>query len=59
MTTITAQACPECEGPVQINDSVRLNEILECVGCRSELEIVALKPTVLALAPEVEEDWGE
>ncbi|MFD4553517.1 lysine biosynthesis protein LysW [Streptomyces sp. NPDC058469] len=58
-TTTTAQACPECEEPVQISESVRLNEILECVGCRSELEIVALSPTVLAHAPEVEEDWGE
>ncbi|MGW1298136.1 hypothetical protein [Streptomyces sp. CNT302] len=53
------QACPECEEQVQISESVRLNEILECAGCRSELEIVALNPTVLALAPEVEEDWGE
>lgn len=59
MTMTTEQACPECEEQVQIGDSVRLNEILECVGCRSELEIVALNPTVLALAPEVEEDWGE
>ncbi|MFC7813290.1 MULTISPECIES: lysine biosynthesis protein LysW [unclassified Streptomyces] len=59
MTTTTAQACPGCEEPVQIGDSVRLNEILECVGCRIELEIIALSPLVLALAPDVEEDWGE
>lgn len=56
---ITMQTCPECEDAVQISDSVRLNEIVECAGCRSELEIVALSPAVLALAPEVEEDWGE
>ncbi|MFR9673245.1 lysine biosynthesis protein LysW [Streptomyces sp. TR06-5] len=55
----TAQACPECEDEVAIGASVRLNEILECAGCRSELEVVALSPAVLALAPEVEEDWGE
>jgi alpha-aminoadipate carrier protein LysW len=53
MITNTVQA------PVHVGDSVRLNEILECGGCRSELEIVALQPTVLALAPDVEEDWGE
>lgn len=58
-TMTTAQDCPECEESVQISESVRLNEILECAGCRSELEIVALSPAVLALAPEVEEDWGE
>lgn len=55
----TMQACPECEDEVQLGESLRLNEIIECGGCRVELEIVALSPAVLALAPEVEEDWGE
>lgn len=59
MTTTTVQACPECEGPVNVPDSVRLSEILECGDCRRELEIVALNPAILALAPEIEEDWGE
>jgi len=53
------QICPECEDEVQVRDAARLNEIVECAGCRSELEIVALNPPVLVLAPEVEEDWGE
>ncbi|MCW2934457.1 MAG: lysine biosynthesis protein LysW [Actinomycetia bacterium] len=57
--TTTMQTCPECENEVQVSHSVRLNEIIECAGCRSELEIVALNPGVLALAPEIEEDWGE
>jgi alpha-aminoadipate/glutamate carrier protein LysW len=57
MTTVLT--CPACEDKVRIGDSARLNEIIECAGCRSELEIVALTPAVLALAPEVEEDWGE
>ncbi|QIJ64527.1 lysine biosynthesis protein LysW [Streptomyces sp. JB150] len=59
MITKTARSCPSCEEPVSIGDSVRLNEVLDCGGCRSELEIVALDPLVLALAPDVEEDWGE
>jgi alpha-aminoadipate carrier protein LysW len=57
MTTMSD--CPECADEVPISDSVRLNEIVECAGCRHELEIVALSPAVLALAPEIEEDWGE
>ncbi len=57
MTSV--QACPECEDQVPISPTARLNEIIECEGCRSELEIVALNPPMLALAPEVEEDWGE
>jgi alpha-aminoadipate carrier protein LysW len=52
-------ACPSCEDDVKIEESVRLNEIIECVSCRSELEVIAVNPPVLALAPEVEEDWGE
>lgn len=57
MTTL--QACPECEDQVRISESARLNEIIDCAGCQSELEVVALSPAMLALAPEVEEDWGE
>lgn len=55
----TMQACPECEAQVPISESARLNEVIDCASCRSELEIVALGPAMLALAPEVEEDWGE
>jgi alpha-aminoadipate carrier protein LysW len=51
--------CPVCEVPVPVPDQSRLSEIVECDDCRSELEIVALDPVMLALAPEVEEDWGE
>ncbi|MFY1636531.1 lysine biosynthesis protein LysW [Solwaraspora sp. WMMB335] len=53
------QLCPKCEEKVQLGDAPRLNEIVECPSCRSELEIISLTPAVLALAPEVEEDWGE
>jgi alpha-aminoadipate/glutamate carrier protein LysW len=51
--------CPECDGPVAIPDDVRMSEIVECGDCKSELEVVARAPLVLARAPEVEEDWGE
>lgn len=54
-----ASACPACEGPVQAAGPVRLHEIIECGECRSELEIVSVSPLLLAIAPEVEEDWGE
>jgi alpha-aminoadipate/glutamate carrier protein LysW len=51
--------CPICDVPVQVPERPLLSEILECGDCRSELEVVALDPTLLALAPVVEEDWGE
>lgn len=51
--------CPECEGEVRPDSSLRQHEILECPDCRAELEVAAVDPVVLVLAPEVEEDWGE
>lgn len=53
------QTCPECEGPVELAEPVRLSEIAQCGDCSSELEVVGLEPVTLALAPEIEEDWGE
>ena len=52
-------ACPECDHQVEMDESVHLSEVVECPDCRSELEVVALDPVILALAPQPEEDWGE
>jgi alpha-aminoadipate carrier protein LysW len=59
MTTTIAPTCPECDSPVALTAPPRLSEILECGECHVELEILTLDPVLLALAPEVEEDWGE
>jgi alpha-aminoadipate/glutamate carrier protein LysW len=53
------QTCPECEGSVTLAEPVRLSEISQCPDCSSELEVTGLAPVTLALAPEIEEDWGE
>ncbi len=52
-------ACPECGADVEIAADVIANEILPCADCGVELEVTGLDPVALALAPEVEEDWGE
>jgi alpha-aminoadipate carrier protein LysW len=44
---------------VTVSDELLVAEIVICRLCASELEVVATGPVVLALAPEVEEDWGE
>ncbi|RFU83418.1 lysine biosynthesis protein LysW [Streptomyces triticagri] len=60
MSTATAAiSCPECESDVTVADGIRQNEIVECAACMSELEVVTVEPLLLAVAPEVEEDWGE
>jgi len=51
--------CPECESNVVPPENPAVHEIIECADCRAELEIVIASPLMLALAPEVEEDWGE
>ncbi len=57
--TASGQAqCPESLADVTL-DKVMQNEITQCPGCGAELEITALEPITLALAPQEEEDWGE
>jgi alpha-aminoadipate carrier protein LysW len=34
-------------------------QVARCGDCGVELEVTATSPLTLALAPEVEEDWGE
>ena len=51
--------CVECDGAVDVADDVIVGEIVECADCGAELEVTSLSPVTVALAPEVEEDWGE
>ena len=50
--------CPECGGAIPAAD-VERGEILPCPDCGAELEVRDVKPLVLELAPEIQEDWGE
>ena len=57
--TASGQAqCPECMVEITLTN-VMQNEITQCPDCGAELEISALSPLSLALAPQEEEDWGE
>ncbi|MGQ0536741.1 MAG: lysine biosynthesis protein LysW [Methanobacteriota archaeon] len=58
LTTGFAAPCPECDATFASTNAVA-NELVECRECGTALEIVALSPPRLALAPEEEEDWGE
>lgn len=58
METVQTLACTECDG--QLNAAPTLvGEILDCDDCGAELEVTSLAPLTIALAPEIEEDWGE
>lgn len=59
-TTITIEAaCPECDAGVRFDRSPLNGQIARCSDCGAELEVTSTNPLTLALAPEVEEDWGE
>ena len=51
--------CPECEATLTIPADAMEGEIVPCPDCGAELEVVSVAPVALALAPEVQEDWGE
>lgn len=51
--------CPECGGTITFKTAPVLHELVRCADCGAELEVTALDPTALALAPTEEEDWGE
>ena len=55
--TLTA-LCPECDAEITLHSPI-VGEIIPCADCGAELEVIALEPLTLELAPEVEEDWGE
>lgn len=56
---MTVATCVVCDATVELPTDVELGEILDCLTCGSELEVVEEAPYELAEAPELEEDWGE
>jgi len=58
MTTSTTANCPECAADVPV-DGAMVGEVVFCPDCSAELEVLDLNNPTVALAPQVEEDWGE
>lgn len=50
--------CPECEAELSLQGRL-VGEIIYCSDCNSELEVLNIEQPEVALAPQVEEDWGE
>lgn len=57
-TTLTAN-CPECDANIGFDRTPFRAQVVRCADCGVELEVTAIEPLTLELAPEVEEDWGE
>lgn len=59
VTNMTQVAqCPECEADLSLQ-GLLVGEILYCPDCNAELEVLNVEQPEVALAPQVEEDWGE
>ena len=50
--------CSECEAEITVH-GLMIGEIIFCPDCNAELEVLGLEPPTVALAPQLEEDWGE
>jgi alpha-aminoadipate carrier protein LysW len=51
--------CPECDAQIEPDAGVVQGEIIVCPDCGVDLEVTALDPLALELAPMEAEDWGE
>jgi alpha-aminoadipate carrier protein LysW len=51
--------CPECEAEIELEEDTELHEIIVCPECGVDLEVTALNPPSVELAPMEAEDWGE
>lgn len=51
--------CPECDAEITVASDARVGEVVVCSECQTELELLGVEPVEFALAPEIEEDWGE
>lgn len=52
-------ACPECAAEIMLEEGTEAGEIIVCSDCGVDLEVTALEPAAVQLAPMEQEDWGE
>jgi alpha-aminoadipate carrier protein LysW len=51
--------CLECQAEIKPGNDLQKGEVVTCPECSTDLEIISVKPLKIALAPEVQEDWGQ
>lgn len=59
MKTKIKTKCLECMAELELAGDLQKGEVTTCPECSTDLEILQIKPIKLALAPEVQEDWGQ
>ncbi|UTR16509.1 lysine biosynthesis protein LysW [Salipaludibacillus sp. LMS25] len=57
---MTNSSCLVCQSKIELTDESFVGEIIECLGCGEEHEVIEENGSLtLGLAPEIEESWGE
>jgi alpha-aminoadipate/glutamate carrier protein LysW len=56
---MSTTSCPECAAQVTLDAGTEVGEIIVCPDCGVDLEVTALQPAAVQLAPMEQEDWGE
>ena len=56
MSTVS---CIECAAEIVLAENTEVGEIIVCPDCGVDLEVTALEPAIIQLAPMEQEDWGE
>ena len=51
--------CPVCGLVIIFAKDTIIGELIECVDCGTELEVISIDPDVVEEAPETDEDWGQ
>ena len=51
--------CPECAAEIKLEAGTEVGEIIVCSDCGVDLEVTALDPAAVQIAPMEQEDWGE
>ncbi len=51
--------CPVCALEIEFAEDTIVGELIECIDCGSELEVISVDPDKVEEAPETDEDWGE
>ncbi|WP_433946742.1 lysine biosynthesis protein LysW [Paenibacillus sp. SN-8-1] len=53
-------SCLVCKSEIEVEERATTGEIVECDSCGQEHEVqVEASRVTIALAPEIEETWGE
>ena len=51
--------CIICGADIELETNVELNELVDCLDCTTEYEIIGISPIQIQEAPMEAEDWGQ